>query len=118
MHLFGGICRNPLNLLANAHRHTPAGTRITVSGRTHATEVLLVVRDTGPGVAAAEQEAIFERFHGHGQAGGAGLGLAIVRAIVARHEGRVWVESTDGEGAAFHLTLPRPQTPETAGGEA
>jgi len=107
-----------VNLLANAHRHTPTGTRITISGRTHATEVLLVVRDTGPGVPAAEQNTIFERFHGRGQAGGSGLGLAIVRAIVARHEGRVWVESGDGEGAAFHLTLPRPQTPEMEGGTA
>ncbi len=99
-----------VNLLANAHRHTPAGTRITVSGRTQGSAVWLVVRDTGPGVPAAEQEAIFERFHGRGHAGGSGLGLAIVRAIVARHEGRVWVESRDGEGAAFHLTLPRPET--------
>ncbi len=104
-----------VNLLANAHRHTPTGTRITISGRTQATEVLLVVRDTGPGVAAAEQDTIFERFHGRGQVGGSGLGLAIVRAIVVRHEGRVWVESGDGAGAAFYLTLPRP---ETAGGTA
>jgi len=44
-----------------------------------------------------------------------GLGLAIVRAIVARHEGRVWVESRDGADAAFHLTLPRSQTPEMEG---
>ncbi|HVA92976.1 MAG TPA: ATP-binding protein, partial [Chloroflexota bacterium] len=59
---------------------------------------------------AAEQETIFERFHGRGHTQGAGLGLAIVRAIVARHHGRVWVESREGEGAAFHMTLPRPET--------
>src|SRR6185437_5552883 len=98
-----------VNLLANAHRHTPAGTRITISGRAQDGTVRLVVRDTGPGVPAAEQESIFERFHGRGYTQGAGLGLAIVRAIVARHQGRVGVESREGEGAAFHLILPGPE---------
>jgi signal transduction histidine kinase len=96
-----------INLLANAQRHTPPGTRITVAGCAGTQEVHLVVRDTGPGIPPDELEAIFDRFHhlGHGSAG-SGLGLTIVRAIVGLHAGRVWAENSEGGGAAFHVVLP------------
>ena len=96
------------NLLSNAHRHTPAGTRVTVSGRAGRDEIALDVRDSGPGIPTAALEAVFERFYrvNHG-AGGSGLGLSIVRAIVELHGGRVWAESEEGAGAAFHVVLPR-----------
>ncbi|HWE60578.1 MAG TPA: CheR family methyltransferase, partial [Chloroflexota bacterium] len=97
-----------VNLLANAYRHTPPGTRITVSGWVTADEVRLAVRDTGPGLPAGELEAIFVRFYRAGLASdGAGLGLAIARNVVTLHEGRLWAESREGEGATFHLALPR-----------
>jgi PAS domain S-box-containing protein len=97
-----------VNLLANAHRYTPAGTQITIAGRAETDEVRLDVRDNGPGIPAAELEAIFERFHRVARAGeGMGLGLYIVRAVIARHQGRVWAESTEGQGTAFHIALPR-----------
>jgi two-component system, OmpR family, sensor kinase len=95
-----------LDLLANAHRHTPKGTRVMVSGQAATSEVRVTVRDTGPGIAAAELEAVFAPFHRRA-GGGTGLGLANVRAIVALHGGQVWAESGPGQGAAFHVVLPR-----------
>jgi two-component system, OmpR family, sensor kinase len=95
-----------LDLLANAHRHTPKGTRVMVSGQAATSEVRVTVRDTGPGIPAAQLEAVFAPFHRRA-GGGTGLGLANVRAIVALHGGRVWAESGPGQGAAFHVVLPR-----------
>jgi signal transduction histidine kinase len=97
------------DLLANAHRHTPEGTRVTVSGQAATGEVRVMVRDTGPGILAAELEAVFVPFHRRA-GGGTGLGLANVRAIVALHGGRVWAESGPGQGVAFHVVLPRHDT--------
>jgi PAS domain S-box-containing protein len=97
-----------INLLANAHRHTPAGTRIAVSGRVAAADVLLTVGDDGPGIAAEEVDRVFAPFYRLTPMGaGSGLGLAIVRGIVELHEGRVWVESCSGKGARFNVALPR-----------
>ena len=67
------------------------------------------VADDGPGIPAEDQQRIFERFYrvsGAG-AGGTGLGLAIARALVELHGGRLWVESTPGEGSTFFVTLPK-----------
>ncbi len=95
-----------VNLLANAHRHTPSGTRIRLAGRVAAGEVRLTVSDDGGGIPVEEQEAIFRRFHRLDTAGdGSGLGLAIARRIVELHGGRLWVESAPGQGAHFHLAL-------------
>ena len=67
-----------------------------------------MVRDTGPGIPATELEAVFARFHRLDHAAGrSGLGLSIVRSIVALHGGRSWAESGAGDGAAFHDVLPR-----------
>lgn len=104
-----------IDLLANAHRHTPSGTRVTVSGRAGDEGVALVVRDTGPGIAAADLDGVFARFRRAGlRPGGSGLGLAIVREIVELHGGRVWAESAQGHGASFHIALPPPTPPEEA----
>ncbi len=102
-----------VNLLANAHKHTPAGTRITISGRIQAGEVILKVSDNGRGIAPEECEAIFGRFYrGGSDAGGSGLGLAIARGIADLHGGRLWVESRPGTGATFCLALPKKLSPE------
>jgi signal transduction histidine kinase len=97
-----------VNLLANAHRHTPPGARIRVSGRLDDAEVLLCVSDNGPGIPAQELGLVFQRFHRAG-AGveGSGLGLAIAKGIVELHGGRIWAESEPGGGAAFYVALPR-----------
>ncbi len=96
-----------VNLLDNATRHTPPGARITVSARRAGDAVHLMVRDSGPGIPAAELDTIFARFHRLDHAaGGSGLGLSIVRAIVALHGGRAWAENHAGEGATFRVALP------------
>jgi signal transduction histidine kinase len=99
-----------VNLLDNAHKYAPDGARITVSGQVTPGEVLLAVRDDGPGIPIEEHEAIFERFdHGHPIRSGEGwgLGLAMARSIVEMHGGRIWVEGQQGEGATFQIALPR-----------
>ncbi len=97
-----------VNLLTNAQQHTPAGTRIAVSGRVTADEVVLEVSDTGPGIPKEELERVFQRFHRLGaRGGGSGLGLAIASGIMALHGGRVWAESEPGNGAHFFAALPR-----------
>ena len=121
-----------VNLLANANRHTPSGTPITVSGYVIAGEVRLMVRDTGPGVPPADLETVFEPFQRLGTAAGrhvpgAGLGLSIARRIVDLHAGRLWAENGGGgelgadadketgqtgngeRGAVFIIALPRDQ---------
>ncbi len=96
-----------VNLLANAHHHTPTGTRITISGRIMDSEVVLSVRDTGPGIPPEELERIFQRFHRLTSAeGGSGLGLAIARSLVHLHHGRIWAESRLGAGATVCVALP------------
>jgi len=96
-----------VNLLSNAHRHTPASSRIQITGRVEDSLVVLSVRDNGPGIPAAELERIFQRFHRLGTPEtGSGLGLAIARAVVELHGGRIWAESQPGAGTTFFVALP------------
>jgi signal transduction histidine kinase len=79
--------------------------------RRHRAQAIISVRDTGTGIPRADLDHIFDRFAradlGRSrQAGGFGLGLAIVKAIVDGHGGQVHVESAEGEGTTFELTIP------------
>ncbi|MGH7611812.1 MAG: sensor histidine kinase [Candidatus Dormibacteria bacterium] len=99
------------NLVRNAVVHTPAGTRVEIETRSQDAWGVVLVRDHGPGVAEEAAGRIFERFYrvdrARGRAtGGAGLGLAIVSAIVAAHHGRVSLRETEGGGATFVVELP------------
>ncbi|GAB4469767.1 MAG: hypothetical protein Kow00124_05250 [Anaerolineae bacterium] len=99
------------NLLDNAAKYSPAGTPIVVSVRAHADELIVSVRDEGPGIAPEDQELIFDRFmqvHKKGDSArqGVGLGLAICRGLAEAHGGRIWVESKPGEGSTFSFSLP------------
>lgn len=95
------------NVLANAHQHTPGGTRIGIAGRVSGDEVSLSVDDNGPGIPGKELEAVFRRFHRlRSGRGGSGLGLTIARGIVELHGGRMWAESQPGAGTTFHVVLP------------
>jgi signal transduction histidine kinase len=97
-----------VNLLSNAHRHTPPGTHITISGRADRRDACLSVSDDGPGIPKPELEDIFERFHRiDASQDGSGLGLPIARGIVALHGGRIWAESEPGKGTAFQVVLPQ-----------
>jgi two-component system sensor histidine kinase BaeS len=100
------------NLLDNALRHTPAGGTVTVSADRDRSGVRITVADTGEGIAAEHLPHVFERFYRADAArdrdrGGSGIGLAIVRAIVTEHGGRVTAHSGGpGAGTAFVVTLP------------
>ncbi len=99
------------NLVGNALRHTPAGGEVELSAVERPEEIEVAVRDTGEGIASDEVERVFESFYRgereRSRSAGAGLGLTIARGIVAAHGGKVWVESTPGQGATFRFTLPR-----------
>jgi PAS domain S-box-containing protein len=99
------------NLLSNAIKFSPRGSRVHAEVRRDAGLALFTVRDEGRGIPADQFEVVFERFRqldgsDSREKGGTGLGLAIARTIVEQHGGRIWVESTEGEGATFHFTLP------------
>ena len=99
-----------LNLLSNAVKFTPEGGAITVAaGPTH-DGVQVSVADTGIGIAAQHQDAIFEAFTQVGseytqKREGTGLGLTLVKQFVEMHGGRVWLESTPAQGSTFTFTL-------------
>jgi two-component system OmpR family sensor kinase len=103
------------NLLSNARAHTPAGTRVTVGVHAEHGQAELRVADEGPGMQADDADRVFERFFRADAsrsrapakaAGGNGLGLSIVAAIVGAHGGAVAVETAPGRGTAFEVTLP------------
>ncbi len=100
-----------LNLLTNAIKFTPPGGQVQVSVRGEDGGVCLSVADTGPGIPAAEQEHIFERFYRvpaveSAEIAGAGIGLSLVREAVRANGGRITVHSQAGEGACFSVWLP------------
>jgi two-component system OmpR family sensor kinase len=100
-----------LNLVENAIRYSPAGETVTLRTQTTDKEAVLTVSDTGPGIAPEHLPHLFERFYRVDKArarehGGAGLGLAIVEALVHAHGGRVSVASEVGQGTVFTLSLP------------
>ena len=98
------------NLLSNAVKFTPRGGSVLVASAREDGEVLVSVTDTGPGIAADDQERIFEEFQqtdvGVRQREGTGLGLALSKRLVELHRGRIWVESRSGHGSRFVFTLP------------
>ena len=96
------------NLIGNAIKFTPRGGRITMRGERLANEVRLAVTDTGPGIPAEQLPHVFGQYWQGSRADrrGIGLGLAIAKGIVEGHDGRIWVESTVGEGSSFYFTLP------------
>ena len=95
------------NLVANALRHTPAGGTVTVGGSATAGSVVLVVRDTGPGIDPALLPHVFDRFVKGAGSRGSGLGLPIARGLVEAHGGSITVDSTAGDGSTFRVELPR-----------
>ncbi len=97
-----------VNVIANAHEHTPPATRITIRGWVVDNDVVVSVHDTGPGIPAEELETIFQRFYQLNLSdGGSGLGLAIARAIVAMHGGRMWAQSHLHVSTTFYVAVPR-----------
>jgi two-component system, OmpR family, sensor histidine kinase BaeS len=95
------------NLVANALRHTPAGGSVTLGGSASADEVVLTVADTGPGIDPDLRPYVFDRFVKGEGSRGSGLGLAIARGLVEAHGGTISVDSPDGGGTTFRVSLPR-----------
>jgi signal transduction histidine kinase len=96
-----------VNLIVNAIRYSPDGGTVTLSFAKTAGTASVTVSDVGPGVAAGDEERIFERFErAHSKQDGTGLGLAISRRLARSMGGDVTLDSAPGAGARFTVTLP------------
>jgi two-component system phosphate regulon sensor histidine kinase PhoR len=105
-----------INLVHNAIKFTPAGGFVTVTARAVHDGVVVSVADTGAGIPPEDLTRIFERFYKADRArsgGGTGLGLAIAKHTIQAHNGRLWVESTEGKGSTFSFTIPFVNVPIT-----
>ena len=111
-----------LNFISNAEKYSDAPAPITVHAfQDDGGQLCISVQDAGIGLDEEEQAHVFEKFYRspqhtqgqrqnpNGQRQGSGLGLAVCEAIVQAHGGRVWVQSTPGQGSTFGLTLPAAQ---------
>jgi signal transduction histidine kinase len=99
-----------INLVGNAIKFTDAG-EVAIKAEAHNGSFHVSVRDTGPGISAADQAKLFQEFQQADNAitrkkGGTGLGLAISKRIIEMHGGKIWVESRPGQGSTFIFTLP------------
>jgi PAS domain S-box-containing protein len=107
------------NLLSNAVKYSHEGSTVRLEVESTDERVHIVVSDEGIGIPEEDQDRLFEPFHraeNVGGASGTGLGLAILKEATDLHQGTVQVDSTEGEGSTFHITLPRtrPDEPEHA----
>lgn len=98
------------NLLSNATKYTPIKGCIEIGLREESGQMILYILDNGPGIPAADQPYIFDKFYRGSNlpydSPGTGLGLAIVKSIVDNHQGRIWVESKPSGGTTFTVVLP------------
>ena len=98
------------NVVGNAIKYSYPNGEIQIFIRFEEDQIILQVSDQGPGIPAADQPHIFDKFYRgtniDSEVGGSGLGLAIVKNIVENHQGRIWVESTVGKGSSFFIVLP------------
>jgi signal transduction histidine kinase len=99
-----------INLVGNAIKFTDAG-EVAIKAEANNGSFYVLVRDTGPGISAADQAKLFQEFQQADNAitkkkGGTGLGLAISKRIIEMHGGKIWVESQPGQGSTFTFTLP------------
>ncbi|NOT54300.1 MAG: PAS domain-containing protein [Deltaproteobacteria bacterium] len=104
-----------VNLLSNAVKFSPQGGTITTGIQTAGDEIVIWVADQGIGIAPEELPKVFDRFFRADnrdvrKIGGTGLGLTLVKEIITAHGGRVWLESTPGQGSTFFFTLPYANT--------
>jgi two-component system sensor histidine kinase KdpD len=103
------IVQTFVNLLDNVAKYTPAGTPVHIAAQADDERVLVTVDDEGPGLPAAERDRLFDKFQrgrDEGTVVGAGLGLAICRAIIEAHGGEIRAGDRPGSGARFQFTLP------------
>jgi signal transduction histidine kinase len=98
------------NLVSNAIKYTQPGGMVSVSALVEGEEILIGVKDNGSGIAAEEQQKVFEPFYRGNQGRrfkqGMGLGLSIARDLMEAHGGRITLESAPGQGSQFTIHLP------------
>ncbi|WP_409294899.1 sensor histidine kinase [Peribacillus sp. SCS-26] len=101
-----------INLLSNSLKYTSPGGKVIISAIEEKDTVLLKVTDNGTGIAPQSLEKVFDRFFREDasrsrETGGSGIGLAIVKKLIAAHHGEIWIDSQRGEGTAVNLRLPK-----------
>ena len=112
-----GLIGNPIrlrqlvsNLITNAIKYTPDRGRICMLCRAEDGQIIFQIQDNGTGIPLADQPFVFDKFYRGSNiphdSVGSGLGLAIVQSIVQNHQGRIWLESTPGQGTTFTVVLP------------
>lgn len=99
------------NIVSNAVKYSPPGGEIVITAERKKTHALVSVQDQGMGIAPEDLSRVFERFYMTSRAkkmglGGMGLGLYISKQLIELHQGQIWLESKEGEGSTFFLTLP------------
>lgn len=99
------------NLLNNALRYTPVGGIVTISAKKHDASIIVSVSDTGEGIPEEYHKTIFDKFvkvksTSDTTPGSVGLGLAIAKEIIEKHNGKIWVQSKVGVGSTFYFTIP------------
>jgi two-component system NtrC family sensor kinase len=103
------------NLVSNSIKFTPKDGKIAIRARSEGGQLILQLVDNGPGIPPADQPYIFDKFYRGSNipydAPGTGLGLAIVKSIVENHQGRIWLNSTLGQGSVFTVVLPITEPP-------
>ena len=100
------------NLVSNAIKYTPKNGKVTLTATRKGDEILIEISDSGIGIPESEQEKIFDEFYRASNAKkseeeGTGMGMSIVAQIIERHHGKIRVESKEGEGTTFYITLPK-----------
>ena len=103
-----------INLLSNAIDFTPKGEQIIIKTKEEADYIIVLIKDTGPGIPEAEKEDIWNRFHKVDKSrtrkdckSGTGLGLSIAREIIKLHQGKIWVEDAEEQGSVFGFKLKK-----------
>jgi signal transduction histidine kinase len=108
-----------LNLLINATKFTPEGGKITLRAKDSGQNIVFQVQDTGRGIPVEDQNFLFQAYHWQANdvenLSGLGLGLSLCKLLVELHGGKIWAESTPGQGSTFSFSIPiRPTEQEQA----
>jgi signal transduction histidine kinase len=99
-----------LNLLTNASKYSPEGSKISLRGKQENDSLVVQVADTGPGIPREDQKRIFKPYQrynsGRESLSGLGLGLSLCKSLVELHGGKIWMNSKKGSGTTFTFSIP------------